>query len=87
MSNDAKFLDGMRVYTPSEKAPDFIVANFEIDGDAFVGRGKVRGVLKRSKGGKLYAVEDDFKPKDAKPPQHKPEPPQDDGFVDDSIPF
>lgn len=28
-----------------------------------------------------------FRPKDAKPPQHKPEPPQDDGFVDDSIPF
>lgn len=84
MSTEAKFLDGIRVYTPSEKAPDFIVANFEIDGDAFVGRGKVRGVLKRSKGGKLYAVEDDYKPRGVGPEPPKKEA---DDFQDRDIPF
>lgn len=65
---ETKFIDGIRVYTPSEKAPEFIVANLEFDVvqlNLFLeahanGTGRVRGVMKKSKGGKLYLQLDTY---------------------------
>lgn len=63
------FIEGLRVYKPSEKAPEFIVANLEFDVtvlNAFLEQhpnevGKVRGVIKKSKEGKYYAALDTYK--------------------------
>lgn len=67
MSNEQKFVDGLRVYAPRDNAPDFVIADLVIEHDDFsdwlADRGdKVRITIKRSKGGKLYAVENDYKP-------------------------
>jgi hypothetical protein len=98
MSTEAKFVDGMRVYAPRENAPDFVIADVVIEHDDFVDwladRGdKVRITIKRSRGGKLYASENDYKPSSEAPkPSCAPaERPQQEtaggGFADDDIPF
>ena len=93
MSTEAKFVDGMRVYNPNEKAPDFVIAEIVIEHDDFVDwmadRGdKIRITIKRSRGGKLYASENDYKPSgDAPKPSRAPVKADQSGFEDDSIPF
>jgi len=90
MSTEAKFVDGMRVYNPHEKAPDFVVAEIVIEHDDFVDwmadRGdKIRITIKRSRGGKPSG---ESKPSRA-PVKDCPQPDQG-GFADDdldSIPF
>ena len=100
MSNEAKFVDGMRVYNPHERAPDFVVAEIVIEHDDFVDwmadRGdKIRITIKRSRGGKFYASENDYKPSSEapKPSRALTERPQQEtagsGFADDldEVPF
>lgn len=72
------FIPAFRVYKPRETAPDFIIANGEIDANALDvlmawvhnhanAEGKVRFNIKESKEGKFYAALDTYqsKPKEA----------------------
>ena len=63
------FVDGLRVYKPSEKAPEFIIANLEFDVvklNTFLeahanDTGKVRAVIKMSReGNRYYAALDSY---------------------------
>ena len=70
MEDNKQFVDGLRAFKPSEKAPDFIKANIVIDvvmltnwlNENANAEGVVRLVIKESKGGKFYAEKDSFKP-------------------------
>ena len=53
MENKVVFIDGVNVFQPNEKAPDFVKASLVIN----------RTQIKESKQGKLYASVDTFKPK------------------------
>lgn len=69
MSNDAKFVGGMRVYAPRENAPEFVIANIVVNVREFREwlaqfPDEVRIDIKKSRGGKFYAVENDYKPVD-----------------------
>lgn len=96
MSNDAKFVDGLRVYAPRGNAPDFIIANLVVTVDELQAwlanrSGTVRIDIKKSQGGKLYATENDYKPdgsrdQSTQPKRQEPKPDQG-GFEDDDIPF
>lgn len=97
MMADTEFIDGLRVYAPNERAPDYIIANGVLDRDALTawlaGRApQIRIVIKRSKGGKYYAAVDTYQRDDAgsakssKPVKDFPQPDQG-GFEDDDIPF
>ena len=91
MSNEAKFVDGLRVYAPRENAPSFIKANLVITVPDFqawlAGRsGEVRIDIKESKSGKFYASENDYK-RDTSTNQERPKPVDNGAFVDDDIPF
>lgn len=93
--SEIEFVDGLRIYAPNEGAPDYIIANVQLERDALTAwlaaRGdKVRVVIKRSKGGKLYAAVDTYdRPKDGERqarPQRTAGPKMPDDFGDD-IPF
>jgi len=78
-----QFVNGMRVYKPSEKAPDFIKANIEVDVATLTlwleehanGTGKVRIVVKEGKSGAYYAAKDTY--------ERKVEPPTDNNMMAD----
>lgn len=73
---ETKFADGVSVYAPRQGAPEFIIADLNIDiarlrdwankNQNLLVEGKngkvLRMQVKRSKDGKLYASVDDFKP-------------------------
>ena len=77
MENKVVFIDGVNVFTPNEKAPDFVKASLVInptkliawlkENDQHLTEGKegleLRTQIKESKQGKLYASVDTFKPK------------------------
>ena len=77
MENKVVFIDGLNVFTPGEKAPDFVKASLVInptklikwlqDNDEHLKEGEygleLRTQIKESKQGKLYASVDTFKPK------------------------
>ena len=96
MSNETKFVDGLRAYAPRDNAPDFVKANLVINVaelQAWLAQrsGEVRIVIKESRNGKFYASENDYKPNgkpEAKPRQQAKEP-VGGGFMDDpdGIPF
>ena len=89
--SETEFVEGLRIYTPNERAPDYIIANIFIDRDALTAwlatrEPQLRAVVKRSQGGKFYAVVDTYRRDTA--PQPKPAPqPESGGLVDDDIPF
>lgn len=63
--SETEFVDGLRVYAPHERAPDYIIANVQLDRDVLTawlaGRApQIRIVIKRSQGGKLYAAVDTY---------------------------
>lgn len=93
MSGNTEFIDGLRIYAPHERAPDYIIANGEIDNTALSAwlaqhPGKLRIVIKRSQGGKYYAALDTYKRESAPSKPVKGCPQQDQGgFEDDDIPF
>jgi len=77
MENKVVFIDGVNVFTPGEKAPDFVKADLVINKEKLItwlqsngqylrdGKyGKeLRVQIKQSTQGKLYASVDTFKPK------------------------
>ena len=77
MENKVVFIDGLNVFTPGEKAPDFVKASMVInptklikwlqENDQHLKEGEhgleLRTQIKESKQGKLYASVDTFKPK------------------------
>jgi hypothetical protein len=82
------FVNGLRVYKPSPKAPDFIIANLELEVATLTefmnqnanGMGKLRAVIKKSKEGERY-----YASLDTYQPQQKQEPQADDPLS--AIPF
>lgn len=100
--SDNKFVTGLFVNPPHEKAPDFVKASISIKPAEFIAwlqaqepndKGYVRLQFKESREGKWYAALDDYKPADkkaehnqAKADGYAKEPAQG-GFVDDEIPF
>jgi hypothetical protein len=103
MASDNKFVDGLRVYSPRDGAPDFVICNLVINVQelaAWLARqsGDVRVDVKRSRNDKLYASVNDWKPKEGSQERARPAPEPDNGsfygdkassnaFEDDSIPF
>ena len=99
MSNEPKFVDGLRAYAPRDNAPDFVKANLVINVaelQVWLAQrsGEVRIDIKESRGGKYYASENDYKPEGQRPAQSRQQrerpsrqAPQDDGFCDSDIPF
>jgi hypothetical protein len=75
-NNDMIFADGIRVFTPHEKAPSFVVAEIVIQPRSFTewikknvdllttykDEKQIKLQLRESKGGTLYIVVNDFKP-------------------------
>lgn len=94
MSNETKFVDGLRAYAPRDNAPDFVKANLVINVaelQAWLAQrsGEVRIDIKESRNGKFYASENDYKPSgksevQAKPRQQAKEP-VGGGFDDDNL--
>mgnify|MGYP001552945860 CR=1 FL=1 len=95
MSNDAKFVDGLRVYAPRDGAPSFVKANLVVNVTELTqwleGQGdEVRIDIKESRGGKFYASVNDYK---ADKPKREPvrSQPESDGKPtlgdEDEIPF
>lgn len=91
---DIKFVDGMIVKAPHEKAPDFVKAAISIKREELIQwlegeQGEwINLDVKESKAGKWYAAVNDFKP-DQSRTRPKPDdfgPPPSDDF-DDDIPF
>jgi hypothetical protein len=98
MASDNKFVDGLRVYSPRDGAPDFVICNLVINVQelaAWLARqsGDVRVDVKRSRNDKLYASVNDWRPKEGKPEgqrqeRQRPAPPTPEetggGFEDDA---
>ena len=77
MENKVVFIDGVNVFTPNEKAPDFVKASLVInptkliawlkENDQHLTEGKegleLRTQIKESKQGKLYTSVDTYEPK------------------------
>jgi hypothetical protein len=61
MANETKFLDGLRIYSPREGAPDFVKGAIVINVPDLIGaltamgQDEVRLDIKESKAGNLYA--------------------------------
>lgn len=103
MASDNKFVDGLRVYSPRDGAPDFVICNLVINVQELTAwlagqSGDVRVDVKRSRNDKLYASVNDWKPKEGSQERARPAPEPDNGsfygdkassnaFEDDSIPF
>lgn len=90
MSGNTEFIDGLRIYAPNERAPDYIIANGEIDSLALSAwlashPGKVRIVIKRSQGGKYYVALDAYKREERAPSKPVKEPQGQGGFEDDDL--
>jgi len=67
---DPTFPDGIRVYAPNDRAPDYVIADLVINVQQFEQymraahvQGELRLELKRSKKGNLYLQVDDWRPK------------------------
>jgi len=67
---DPKFPDGIRVYAPRDRAPDYVIADIVINVQQFEQymraahvQGELRLELKRSKKGNLYLQENEWRPK------------------------
>jgi hypothetical protein len=94
MSDEKNFLNGLIVKDRRENAPDFVVLNFSIKREEFnktmdaIGGEWINGQVKRSRGGKLYAELDTWKPADklADVARERPMAPAMDNFSDE-VPF
>lgn len=93
--SDAKFIPGLIVKAPHERAPDFVKASISIKVEELGqylreqyknGKEWVNVDVKVSKNGKWYAVENDYK-KESKPEAPKGYSKVGGGTIDDDIPF
>ena len=97
--SDVKFIDGMFVNPPHERAPDFVKAGISFRREQFIEwlnkqepneKGYIRIQVKESREGKYYAALDDYKPgkqdshNQAKADGYAPAKAE---FQDDMIPF
>jgi len=68
MSTDSKFINGLIVKAPNEKAPDYVKAKISIKREELIAwlqteHGEwINADIKVSQGGKWYAAVDDWKP-------------------------
>lgn len=97
---DVKFIDGMFVNPPHEKAPDFVKAGISFRREQFIEwlnqqepneKGYIRIQVKESREGKYYAALDDYKPTSKQDSHNQAKadgyaPPKAE-FVDSDIPF
>lgn len=100
MSNDTKFIGGLIVKAPNERAPEYVKAKLSIRRAEMIAwlqseTGEwINADIKVSQGGKWYAAVDDWKPegKQERPQQSRPQrsesrpPPPSDAFQDDDFP-
>ncbi len=100
MSTDPKFINGLIVKAPHERAPDYVKAKLSIKREELIAwlqeqDGEwINADVKVSQAGKWYAAVDDWKPNQGErsQPQRREAPqraqsPAADPFQDDSIPF
>lgn len=92
--SDIKFIDGLIVKAPHEKAPDFVKARLSIKREEMIAwlqaqEGEwVNADIKESKAGKWYAAVDEWKPEQrGGAPQAQTEKPAAAPLPDDDIPF
>lgn len=94
--SDIKFIDGLIVKAPNDRAPDYVKAKLSIKREELIGwlqqqPGEwVNADIKVSQGGKWYAAVDDWKPNGQRSerPQRQAQPePAGNDFSDESIPF
>lgn len=99
--SEPKFVDGLFVNQPHERAPSFVKCGISFKPDEFIDwlrkqepneKGYVRLQVKEGKSGKWYASVDDYKPgeKKAEKPATKVTGKvrqEESDFVDDDIPF
>ena len=89
-----KFVEGLRVFKPSDKAPDFIIANAVMHRKELIGwlqaqdGEQIKVDLKRSKEGKYYCEVNNYQANGAAPaPQRNRETAPAQREEDDSLPF
>jgi hypothetical protein len=103
MSNDAKFINGLLVKAPHERAPEYVKAKLSIKREELIAwlqseRGEwINADIKVSSGGRWYASVDDWKPQGGSggtrggaPQRQRPERATEaptEDFADDDIPF
>ena len=98
MSTDTKFINGLIVKAPHERAPEYVKAKLSIKREELIAwlqteRGEwINADIKVSNGGKWYAAVDDWKPNQGSSsgqqrpaPQRQEAPPVD--FADDDLNF
>lgn len=101
--SDIKFIDGLIVKAPNERAPDYVKAKLSIKRQELIGWLQqqsgdwVNADIKVSQGGKWYAAVDDWKPNGNGTPRSngpattqraaRATDEQRDEFVEDDIPF
>ena len=90
--SDNKFIDGLIVKAPHEKAPDFVKGSISIKRENLITwladqKGDwINADIKVSKEGKWYVAVNDWKPA-AAPEPSQPDSSQFDGFDDSDAPF
>jgi hypothetical protein len=91
MSNEAKFIDGLIVKAPNERAPEYVKAKLSIKRQELMAwlqaqQGDwINADVKVSQGGKWYAAVDEWKP-DGKGRNESPQSKPRDDFDDDGLP-
>lgn len=95
MSNDTKFIDGLIVKAPNERAPEYVKARLSIKREELIAwlQGQsgewINADIKQGQSGKWYAAVDDWKPnqgqqqRSSAPAQPAPA----EAFIDDECPF
>jgi hypothetical protein len=77
MSNETKFIDGLIVKAPHERAPEYVKAKLSIKREELIAWLQaqtsewINADIKVSQGGKYYAAVDDWKPENGR--QDKPQ--------------
>lgn len=89
--SDIKFIDGLIVKAPNERAPEYVKAKLSIKRQELIGWLQqqsgdwVNADIKVSQGGKWYAAVDDWKPNGDQSQRQARQPAPD--FADDEINF
>ena len=92
MQQDKVWVDGLRVYKPDEKAPDFVKANIVINKAEMLAwlatqpDDKIKVQMKEARSGNYYTEVDTYQRKENPAEQLSEQLPVDDNF-DDDIPF
>lgn len=92
--SDNKFIDGLIVKAPNERAPEYVKAKLSIKRAELIAWLQaqtgdwINADIKVSQNDKWYAAVDDWKPNgEAKPQRQESKPAPVDDFADDPLPF